>query len=104
MKAVRNADGGVVFVTFCFLVAERKILANVAVIRSGKLSGLSEAALTLAVLALQKVAGTLLTAHNLPCTSHFETLGNGLPCLCFSSDSWHGADNLGAPRPLTRQK
>jgi hypothetical protein len=45
----------------------------------------------------------LFPTKNFPSSSDFETLGNGFPCFCFSSDSWHGTGKLGISAPLTSQ-
>jgi hypothetical protein len=64
---------------------------------------LPKTTLALTVLALQQVASPLFPTKNFPSSSDFETLGNGFPCFCFSSDSWHGTGKLGIPAHLTSQ-
>jgi hypothetical protein len=65
---------------------------------------LAKTTLAFAVLALQQVASPLFPTKNFPCPSDFETLGNGFPCFCFSSDSWHGTEKLGITALLARRK
>jgi hypothetical protein len=65
---------------------------------------LAKTTLAFAVLALQQVASPLFPTKNFPSSSDFETLGNGFPCFCFSSDSWHGKGKLGIDPALARQK
>jgi hypothetical protein len=65
---------------------------------------LAKTTLAFAVLALQQVASPLFPTKNFPCPSDFETLGNGFPCFCFSSDSWHGTGKLGIRFFLARGK
>jgi hypothetical protein len=67
-------------------------------------SDLAESAFALAALALKQVAFSLVTTQDLPCASDFEALGDGFPCFCFSSNSWHGARKLRNRENLARQK
>jgi hypothetical protein len=67
-------------------------------------SGLAESAFALAALALKQVAFSLMSAQDLPGASDFEALGDGFPCFCFSSNSWHGAQKLRNHEALARQK
>ena len=83
---------------------EGKIFPDVAKVSIGNQGGLAQPAFPLAVLALQQVACSLFTTKDLPRTCHFETLGNGFPCLCFSRDSWHGTGNLGIRGLKAREK
>jgi len=85
-------------------MGERKILSDVSKVSIGDESSLPKTTLALAVLALQQVASPLFPTKNFPCPSDFETLGNGFPCFCFSSDSWHGTGKLGTSDPVARQK
>ena len=85
-------------------MGERKILSDVSKVSIGDESSLPKTTLALAVLALQQVASPLFPTKNFPCPSDFETLGNGFPCFCFSSDSWHGTGKLGTCGPVARQK
>ena len=83
---------------------ERKILFDVFNVCGGNKGGLAQPALALAVLALKQVACPLAPPEDLACSSHFEALGYGLPCLCFSRDSWHGAVKLGPADLVASQK
>jgi hypothetical protein len=74
---------------------EREILPDVSKVSIGNQSGLPKPALALAVLALQQVTSPLFATKDLPRTGHFEALGYGFPCLCFSRNSWHGTGKLG---------
>jgi hypothetical protein len=85
-------------------MGERKILSDVSKVSIGHKSSLPKTTLALAVLALQQVASPLFPTKNFSCPSDFETLGNGFPCFCFSSDSWHGAGKLGNASGLARRK
>jgi hypothetical protein len=85
-------------------MGERKILSDVSKVSIGDESSLPKTTLALAVLALQQVASPLFPTKNFPSSSDFETLGNGFPCFCFSSDSWHGTGKLGTRHFLARQK
>ena len=67
-------------------------------------SGPTERAFALAALALKQVAFSLMTTQDLPCASDFEALGDGFPCFCFSSDSWHGKGKLVILTTLARGK
>ena len=67
-------------------------------------SGLTESAFALAALALKQVAFSLMSTQDLPGASDFEALGDGFPCFCFSSNSWHGARKLRNMMVLARQK
>ena len=83
---------------------ERKVLFDILDVSRRNQACLAESAFALAALALEQVAFSLETAKYLPCASDFEALGDGLPCFCFSSDSWHGARKLREPVVLARQK
>jgi hypothetical protein len=83
---------------------ERKVLFDVFNIRIRNKGGLPETTFAFAVLALQQVTCALFAAQYLPRSSDFEALGYGFPCLCFSSDSWHGAAKLSPIRTLASQK
>jgi hypothetical protein len=86
------------------LTGKRKILSDVSKVSIGDESSLAKTTLAFAVLALQQVASPLFPTKNFPCSSDFETLGNGFPCFCFSSDSWHGTGKLGITDLVARQK
>ena len=73
---------------------ERKVLFNISHVGLGNEGSFTESAFALAALALQQVAFPLFTAQNLPGASDFESLGDGLPCFCFSSYSWHGGRKI----------
>jgi hypothetical protein len=85
------------------LTGKRKILPDVSKVSIGDQSSLPKTTLALAVLALQQVASPLFPTKNFPSSSDFETLGNGFPCFCFSSDSWHGTGKLGIAPILASQ-
>lgn len=74
---------------------EGKVLFDIFDVSGGNEGCLTEGAFALAAFALQQVAFSLFTTKYLPGASDFEALGDGLPCFCFSSDSWHGAGKLG---------
>jgi hypothetical protein len=90
--------------TISSLTGKRKILPDVSKVSIGDQSSLPKTTLALTVLALQQVASPLFPTKNFPCSSDFETLGNGFPCFCFSSDSWHGTGKLGIRLSLARGK
>jgi len=81
---------------------ERKVLFDIFNVSGGNKGGFTEKALALAVLALKQVSFSLFAAEYLPGASDFESLGDGLPCFCFSSYSWHGARNLAIDARLAR--
>jgi hypothetical protein len=83
---------------------EGKVLFDILDVSCRNQAGLAESAFALAALALKQVAFSLVTTEYLPCASDFEALGDGLPCFCFSSNSWHGARKLREPGMLARQK
>ena len=83
---------------------EGKVLFDILDVGVRHESGPAESAFALAALALKQVAFSLMATQDLPCTSNFEALGDGFPCFCFSSNSWHGARKLGNHRVLARQK
>ena len=83
---------------------ERKVLFDVFDVGVGNKACSAEGAFALAALALKQVAFSLITTKYLPCASDFEALGDGLPCFCFSSYSWHGARKLPDATLLARQK
>jgi hypothetical protein len=83
---------------------EGKVLFDVFDVGVGNKGGLAENAFAFAALALQQVAFALFATEYFPGACHFEALGDGFPCLCFSSNSWHGARNLGSVAALARQK
>jgi len=83
---------------------ERKVLFDISDVSGGNKGCLTESAFALAALALQQVAFSLFATQDLPGASDFEALGDGLPCFCFSSYSWHGGRNLVSHALLARQK
>jgi len=83
---------------------ERKVLFDILDVCCRNKACLAESAFALAALALKQVAFSLETAKYLPCTSDFESLGDGFPCFCFSSYSWHGARKLLNRVLLAREK
>ena len=84
MKAVRFADGGVGSSWLLQGLGEGKILSDVAKVSVGNQCHMPKIALALAIFALRQVALALLTTEYLPSACHFEALGDGFPCLCFS--------------------
>jgi len=83
---------------------EGKVLFDIFDVSVRHESGPAESAFALAALALKQVAFSLMATQDLPCASDFEALGDGFPCFCFSSNSWHGARNLRNQENLARQK
>jgi hypothetical protein len=83
---------------------EGKTLFDTLNVSGGNKGCFTEKALALTVLALKQVSLSLFTTKYLPCASDFEAFGDGLPCFCFSSDSWHGARKLREQGVLARQK
>lgn len=80
--------------SFASLSMEGKVLFDILDVSGRNKTRFTESAFALAALALKQVAFSLMTAKYLPGASDFEALGDGLPCFCFSSYSWHGARNL----------
>lgn len=83
---------------------ERKVLFDILDVGVGNKGCFAKEALALPVLALEQVAFSLFAAKDLPGASDFEAFGDGLPCFCFSSYSWHGARNLATRTLLASQK
>ncbi len=83
---------------------EGKVLFDILDVSVGHKGCFTESAFALAALALKQVAFSLMATKNLACTSNFEALGDGFPCFCFSSYSWHGARNLRIGLMMARQK
>jgi hypothetical protein len=96
VDAVRYADG-VVAIVLSSISMEGKVLLDSLDVSVRHESGSTESAFALAALALKQVAFSLMTTQDLPCASDFEALGDGFPCFCFSSNSWHGARKLRNP-------
>ena len=84
VKAVRFADGGVLFVVVTSRLGEGKILSDVAKVSVGNQCRFPKIALAFAIFALRQVALALFATKYLPRTRNFEALGDGFPCLCFS--------------------
>jgi hypothetical protein len=83
---------------------EGKVLFDIFDVSVRHESGPAESAFALAALALKQVAFSLMATQDLPCASDFEALGDGFPCFCFSSNSWHGARKLRNRENMARQK
>jgi len=103
VDAVRYADG-VVAIVLSSISMEGKVLLDSLDVSFRHESGLAESAFALAALALKQVAFSLMSTQDLPGASDFEALGDGFPCFCFSSNSWHGARKLMNQMGLARQK
>ena len=83
---------------------ERKVLFDIFDVGGGNKGCFTEKAFPLTVLALKQVSFSLFATEDLPGASDFEALGDGLTCFCFSSYSWHGAQNLVINDLLASQK